>query len=355
MTTKLRWGVLGCGNIARAAIAPAIRWSNNGTLAAIGSRSRETAARLAGVLGVARAHGSYEALLADHEVDAVYIGLPNGLHTEWCLRAAEAGKHVLCEKSLALSRDDARRVTEVFRSKGLCLVEAFMYRHHPQWSVVRDALGSIGDVKYLRTSLSGMLSNARDHRWSATLGGGALFDVSCYGVNVARFVLGREPLRVSGLAELRGEVDVTTAATLEFAGGALASVCGSLGAAPEQSLVIVGTRGRIVVERPFIPEWSSTTVTVNERVVEVAGANHFLHQMEHFASYVAGGPVGPAEDGERNVAVCAAIAESIGLGRRVDLSTSFAPQSAASASTETSDAASVPASNPTHSRTSTDA
>lgn len=315
----VRWGILGCGQIARAAIAPAIAWSSNGTLAAIASRSRDVAVRLAGELGAGRAYEGYDALLADREIDAVYIGLPNGLHAEWCLRAAEAGKHVLCEKSLTLDAESARAVVAVFARKRLRLVEAFMYRHHPQWSVVRGLLSEIGDVRLLRATLSGMLENDSDHRWSPGLGGGALFDVTCYGVNVARWILG-EPTRVMGMGDMRNGVDLSSAATLEFANGALASISGSLRSAPDQTLVIVGTHGRIEVARPFIPEWQPTEVvltTSERRVITVGGANHFVHQIEHFGNLVAdpSRPLEPAEDGAANVAVCEAIAESIREGR----------------------------------------
>jgi D-xylose 1-dehydrogenase (NADP+, D-xylono-1,5-lactone-forming) len=322
---RVRWGILGCGNIARAAVAPAIKWSSNGTLAAVASRSRDLALRLAVDLGAERAHGSYDALLADSEVDAVYIGLPNGLHAEWCARAAEAGKHVLCEKSLTLDADSARGLVTLFASKKLRLVEAFMYRHHPQWRVVRAALPEIGPLRFIRASLAGMLERREDHRWSPTLGGGALFDVTCYGVNVARWMAGTEPTRVTALGDLRDGVDVTSTATLEFPNGVLASVCGSLGSAAEQSLVVVGTKGRIEVTRPFIPDWNATDVaiTVNgtRRVVDIAGANHFLHQVEHFAALVQDPtlPLDPAEDGAANVAVCAAIAQSLREARAVDV------------------------------------
>ena len=326
---KLRWGILGCGTIATTAIAPAIRWSANGELVAVASRDAATARARAEEVAAPHAHGSYEALLADDRVDAVYIGVPNGLHEEWALRAVEAGKHVLCEKSLTLSSGGARRMSGAFRARGLRLVEAFMYRHHPQWETVRRLLAerAIGDVRSIRAGLTGTVTKPGDHRLSPSLGGGALFDVTCYAVDVARFVLGAEPLRVTAQATLLapGGVDVATSALLEFPGGVLASAHGSLASAADQYVVILGTEGRIEVERPFIPEWSPTRIRLERadtsHIHAIGGANHFLHQVEHFASLVLDPrrPAFPAEDGLANVTVCEAIARSYAGGVAVDV------------------------------------
>ena len=325
----VRWGILGCGSIATHAVAPAIRWSRNGELAAVASRDARTAQEKAARVGAPRAHGSYDELLADAGVDAVYLALPNGLHETWALRVAEAGKHLLCEKSLALDAAGARRIAAAFRARGLRLVEGFMFRHHPQWTVVRELLaeGAVGEVRAVRAGLAGYLASDADHRWSPELGGGALFDVTCYAVNAARLAVGKEPLRVSGVARLHpGGADETTMAVLEFPGGVLASASGSLRAAPAQSVAIAGTRGTIALDAPFIPEWHPVRLRIvatdgAERVVDVQGANHFLHEVEHFASLVEGHTQdpAPAEDGVGNVAACAAIARSVREGRPVDL------------------------------------
>jgi predicted dehydrogenase len=316
---RVAWGILGCGNIATKAIAPAIRWSSNGRLVAIASRDPGAAKRKADELGAERAHAGYEALLADEEIDAIYIGLPNGLHEEWALRAAAANKHVLCEKSLALSFESAQRMATAFAERGLRLVEAFMYRHHPQWNVVRRLLadGTIGDVRMIRSSLSGHCP-AGDHRWSHELGGGALYDVVCYAVDVARYLLGTEPEHTHAFGGLDG-----VSAILEFPGRVLANAAGSFALEHEQHLAILGTDGRIDVEKPFIPGWTPTVLRVTrasdvERI-EVGGANHFLHQVEHFASLVQdrSRPLAPAENGVANAGVLAAIMESLrGAGDR---------------------------------------
>jgi D-xylose 1-dehydrogenase (NADP+, D-xylono-1,5-lactone-forming) len=322
---KVRWGILGCGWVARDGIAPAIHWSHNGELAAVASRDPATARAHAAAIGARRAHGSYEALLADDEIDAVYIGLPNGLHEPWALRAAEAGKDVLCEKSLTLSSASAHRLRAAFRARGLRLVEAFMYRHHPQWEIVRRLLreGAIGEVRSLRAGFTGSGLPDDNHRFSISLGGGALFDLTCYAVDATRYLLGTEPIRASAHAVpfVPGGVDVTSTAVLSFPGDVLATVHGSLRSGEDQFAVVVGTRGRIEVARPFVPEWLPAEVRIAPdgeapQTFSTAGANQYLHQIEHFASLVLDRerPAYPAEDGVANVTVCEAIGVSIARG-----------------------------------------
>ena len=329
MTPVVRWGILGCGSIATSAIAPAIRWSEDGELLAIASRDLARATAKAAELGAPRAYGSYEALLADPDVDAVYIGLPNGLHASWAILAAEAGKHVLCEKSLTLDVASARQVREAFRARDLLLVEGFMVRHHPQWSLVHSLLAkdAIGPVRHVRAWFRATLDRDDDHRWSKTLGGGALFDVTCYAVNAARFVIGKEPVRALGTARwAKSGVDESTDALLEFPGGAVASVHGSLRAPFEQGVVIVGERGRIVLDRPFVPRWEGTEVAIHVKrsgpeILLVEGANHSLHLVEHVARCIRdrSRPLLPAEDGVANVAACSAILDACHRRTEVDV------------------------------------
>jgi predicted dehydrogenase len=322
-TERVRWGIIGCGGIATTAIAPAIRWSANGTLAAVASRSPERAQKKAAELGAPRAHGDYAALLADPEVDAVYIGLPNGLHARWASAALEAGKHVLCDKSLALSAADARAVRAAAAARGLRVIEGFMVRHHPQWDLVRRLLadGTIGAVRSLRAWLGGTLEAADDHRWTRELGGGALYDVTCYPVNAARLVVGEEPRRVLATGRWRSPgVDEATHALLEFPGGAVASVDGSLRGPPQQGVAITGERGRVILDRPFLPHWNPVDVVVEvdgaRDVLPVPGANHFLHMIEHAGRLVRdpGAPAFPAEDGVANVTALEAIGRAAAGG-----------------------------------------
>jgi xylose dehydrogenase (NAD/NADP) len=320
---RIGWGIIGCGWIGTEAVAPAIRWSKNGRLVAVASRERAVAEAKAEEIGAEKAYSPYEAMLADPEVEAVYIGLPNGMHEEWALRCAEAGKHVLCEKSLTMTLASARRMAAAFASRGLRLAEAFMYRHHPQWALVRRLMdeGLIGSLRVVRASFCGRFDKPTNHRWSAAMGGGALWDLTCYGVNVTRYVTRAEPVRVAAFADARTQegVDASTQASLELEGGVLASVTGSLRAGREQSVVIVGDGGTIEIVSPFLPRWDPAQVVVrrdgrvvDERRFEVGGANQFLHQAEHFASLVLepARAAWPAEDGVCNVAACEAIEKS---------------------------------------------
>lgn len=322
MPSHVRWGILGCGSIATSAIAPAIHWAAENELLAVASRTQKRADEKAAEVGAPRAHGCYEALLADSDVDAVYLGLPNGEHARWAIAAANAGKHVLCDKSLTLDAATAREVAAAFRARERVLVEGFMVRHHPQWTLARALVtsGTIGAVRHVRAWLRATLADASDHRWSKTLGGGALFDVTCYAVNAARFFVGEEPVRVQATARWNDTgpdaVDESTDALLDFPGGAVASVHGSLRAPFEQGVVVSGEHGRIVLPRPFVPHWDPTEVVVDlasgREVHPVGGANHFLHMIEHVSRCMRDreAPLYPAENGVANVEACAAILDA---------------------------------------------
>lgn len=326
---RVRWGIIGCGSIATNAIAPAIRWSSNGRMFAVASRAGESSLLKAREVSAERAHDSYQSLLEDPEVDAVYIGLPNGLHEEWSIKSAQAGKSVLCEKSLALSGESARRMVAEFQKRTLVLMEAYMYRHHPQWEAVRRLIdsGSIGEVRLIQATLTVDLRDSHDHRWTRGLGGGALYDVTCYGVNVARFLLAREPLRATAMADTRTveRVDRASTAILEFPGGVLAQIMGSLRGFNDQVVTIIGTEGKIEVTRPFVPGWERCEIIhsagIHRDVHEVAGANHFLHQVEHFAEAVRDPDheLPPGEDGLRNTLVLEAIEQSWISGKTIEV------------------------------------
>lgn len=325
----VRWGILGCGSIAQHAICPAIRWSSLSSLRAIASRDAVDAETKAREVQAPRAYGSYQGLLDDPEIDAVYIGLPNGLHEEWTLRAAAAGKHVLCEKSLALTSAAARRMVDACKAAGVLLMEAFMYRHHPQWDQVRQVIasGRIGDIVMIRAGLLGDLADTANHRWSARIGGGALYDVTCYGINVSRLLYGREPVAVTAIADrfTREGVDRTSAVTLDFGHGKLAVATGSLVSFNHQFCDIEGTRGRLSIRHPFIPGWDRTAITVHHgmsvETLEVNGANHFLHQIEHFCLCVQDRKrsLAPAENGLANVLACEAAEQSWLSGKSVEV------------------------------------
>src|SRR6202047_2113800 len=203
MPQQLRWGIMGTANIARGVLIPAIQQSTFGSVEVIGSRDLEKARSVAQSLGIGRAVGSYGAMLDDSNIDAVYIPLPNALHAEWTIRAAEAGKAVLCDKPLATSAKDAARQIDACEKHGVSLMEGFMYRFHPQTRRVQEliASGAIGQVREVRAHLSVNIMRTLDTsniRYRDSLGGGALLDMGCYTVNIARMIFDAEPQRVIG-------------------------------------------------------------------------------------------------------------------------------------------------------------
>jgi D-xylose 1-dehydrogenase (NADP+, D-xylono-1,5-lactone-forming) len=244
---RVGWGVLGAAGIARGEVLPAIGASKNGRLVAIASRDPQRARELAATYPGAQAADSYEALLDDHRVDAVYIPLVNSLHKEWSVRALAAGKHVLCEKPLAMNAQEAEDMAVAATSAGKHLMEAFMYRFHQRMAPFVEALR---DPMYVQASFGFTLNDKNNYRLSAPLGGGALLDVGCYVVSVARWILG-EPSTVLARARTIEGVDMTTSALLQFAGGETAALWASFESPEEQELTVVTRDGVQRVERPF--------------------------------------------------------------------------------------------------------
>jgi predicted dehydrogenase len=263
---EVRWGILSTARIAREKVIPGIRKAARCRVVSIASRSGERASAVAGELEVPTAHDSYEALLADPDVDAVYIPLPNHLHAEWAIAAARAGKHVLCEKPLALTSADAERMVATADQAGVLLMEAFMYRLHPSWVAVRELVagGRIGRLMAIQSWFSYFNDDATNIRNIRAYGGGALLDIGCYSVNLSRLLFDSEPERVaaSTFRDPSTGVDVLTSGLLEFATGSSAFTC-SIRAEDDQRVHIYGTHGRISVEIPFnIPPDRPTHVFV---------------------------------------------------------------------------------------------
>ncbi|MDP9310159.1 MAG: Gfo/Idh/MocA family oxidoreductase [Chloroflexota bacterium] len=259
--TTLRWGVLGAANIARKQVIPAIQASNNGRVVGIASRDKARAEQLAQAASIGHVFDDYAALLASDEIDAVYIPLPNSEHRAWTIAAAEAGKHILCEKPLALTASEAEEMVAAAERAGVILAEAFMYRHHPVVHTVLEMLhqGVIGELRVVRSTFTFNLSNEGDIRLSAPLGGGALMDVGCYGVNLARLVTGAEPLAGCGIADYGSSgVDESFVGALRFAPDGRAAVVAevdvSVRAAGGTSYELIGTQGKIVVRQGFKPD-----------------------------------------------------------------------------------------------------
>jgi len=259
-------GILSTADIARKKVIPGMQRANRVEVVAIASRDAPRARSVADELGIPTAHASYEALLADPEVDAVYIPLPNHLHAEWSIAAARAGKHVLCEKPLAMTAADAQTMVDVFRDQGRRLMEAFMYRHHPSWKAVQEIVssGRIGRLTAVQSWFSYFNDDPINIRNIRDAGGGALFDVGCYSVNLSRMLFGAEPTRVeaSMTRDPTTGVDILTSAIMEFGDGVATFTC-STRAEDDQRVHVYGTDGRISVGIPFnIPPDRPTQVFV---------------------------------------------------------------------------------------------
>ena len=254
--TKLNWGVLGTGNIAKQ-FATGVLKSQRGALAAVGSRTAESAKAFAKQFSIAAAHATYDALLADASIDAIYNSLPNTMHYEWTLKALNAGKHVLCEKPLATSSAEGEAMFAAADKAGKTLIEAFMYRAHPQTLAVLQAIrgGAIGNVRVIRTSFCYRTKKIDGNiRFDPSLAGGALMDIGCYCLDFSRLIAGEEPTGVTAEA-VTGEngVDVLASGTLKFPGGILASfVCG-MNAQADNAAIICGDEGWIRIPVPWKP------------------------------------------------------------------------------------------------------
>ena len=254
MPDKVRWGVLGAARIATQKVIPAMQRGEWSQVAGIASRDIEKARRTGAQLQVPKAYGAYEELLADPEIEAIYIPLPNHLHVPWSIRAAEAGKHVLCEKPIGLNVAECRALIEARDRTGVQLGEAFMVRTHPQWLRAREVIrsGEIGDLRAIQVAFSYFNRDPANVRNVAAWGGGGLMDIGCYPIQISRFLFGQEPLRAVGRLEFDPDfsTDRLTSAILDFATGQCTFTC-STQLVPYQRVQIFGTRGRIEIEIPF--------------------------------------------------------------------------------------------------------
>jgi predicted dehydrogenase len=251
----IRWGVVSTANIATQKVIPGIQGSNVCEIVAIASRDADRARKAAKSLGVPRAYGSYEELLADQDVDAVYIPLPNHLHVPVSIQALEAGKHVLCEKPIGLSSAEGQQLVDVARRfPHLKVMEAFMYRHHPQWQRALHLVqsGEIGELRTIQSFFSYYNDDPQNIRNMADIGGGGLMDIGCYPISLSRFVFSAEPERVMGVVEYdpNFKTDRLASVILDFGGGTSTFTC-STQLSPYQRVNLFGTKGRVEIEIPF--------------------------------------------------------------------------------------------------------
>ncbi len=255
--TKVRWGVIGTARHAANTWIPGLKATASGTLAAIASRSLKSAQKFAADHAIPEAYGSYEAMLDAPDIDAVYIPLPNNMHKEWAIRAAQAGKHVMCEKPLGLNAAEAEEMNAAFRAAGVKLTEAFQWRHHPQGKKVRELVqsGVIGDLRLIDAGFSFPLDREGDVRWDKALGGGALYDVGCYPISFARFITGQEPVTVTAHAEWSSTgVDTMTVATMQFPNGILAHINCAFVLPLRRYYTVVGATGSLTANRTYNPQ-----------------------------------------------------------------------------------------------------
>ena len=325
---KLRWGVLGVARIATRKVIPAMQAASNGEVTAIASRDLTRAEEAAAELRIPKAYGSYEELLADPDIDAIYNPLPNHLHVPYSVKAAEAGKHVLCEKPVALNADQARELIAVRDRTGVRIVEAFMVRHHPQWLRAREIVrsGEIGRLCAVQGFFSYHNRDPKNVRNVAGWGGGGVMDIGCYPIVASRFLFGDEPRRVTALVENDPDfkVDRLASALLDFPGGQASFVCGTQ-LAYYQRMHVFGDIGRIEILIPWnAPPDAPTRIIVQtdaERVEEFPVCDQYTLQAEQFGRAVSGGEAVPfpLEDSAKNMAVIDAVLRAGETGAWVTL------------------------------------
>lgn len=325
MDKKLRWGVLSTAGIGIRKVLPAMQLGQSTTVTAIASRDLAKAKAAAATLGIPKAYGSYEELVADPDVDAIYNPLPNQMHVPWTIRAAEAGKHVLCEKPLSLSVAEAETLIEVRKRTGVKIGEAFMIRSHPQWLRMRALIdeGRIGKLRAVMGGFSYFNNDPANIRNQMECGGGALLDIGCYMIQASRYAFGQEPVRVVSSIDRDPtmHIDRLTSALLEFQGGQAIFTC-STQLVPFQRVHFFGTEGRIEIEIPFnAPKDRPTRIFIDSNgdpsgtgfaVEEFPICDQYTIQGDAFSKAVLDGtevPV-PLEEAIRNMTVIEAIFRS---------------------------------------------
>lgn len=321
-TKTLRFGSLGCARIVRRNLVAGFELARHGELTALASRNGQTAAAWAAEFGIPKSYASYEALLDDPDIDAVYLPLPNELHLPWVRAAAEAGKHVLCEKPLGLDLADAEEIVATCRESNVLLMEAFMWRHHPRVAKARQLIadGTLGELRLVKMDFSFTIDLA-DWRLDPARGGGALYDLGCYGINAARLFTGAEPIETHARSHLHSTgVDLTTAMQLVFPGDVLALLDCSFEAPVRNRLELVGTRGTLELPGGVLPApQSELLLTSSDGTERIAfdTADQYACEIDAFATGVSSGSLpGPAEDGLANMRVLDAVRLAAGIAGR---------------------------------------
>lgn len=327
---KIRWGILSTAKIGREKVIPAMQAGNLCDVVAIASRNEEQGKLVAGRLNIPVVYDSYDKLLNDPQIDAVYIPLPNHLHVEWAIKSLQAGKHVLCEKPIGLSLVEAKQLLQAAQQKPqLKIMEAFMYRFHPQWiqskKMVKD--GTIGELKTIQSFFSYYNTDSNNIRNIKEAGGGGMMDIGCYCVSLSRFIFDEEPASVSGNVEYDPvlQTDRMASGTLDFSAGTASFTC-STQLVPYQRVNILGTTGRIEIEIPFNAPtdkptriWLHTKDGADEIIFDTA--NQYTIQCDLFSKAILNNePVPtPLEDAVSNMKVIEAVFKSADEGKIIRL------------------------------------
>jgi len=292
MAEKIRWGILGAASIARRRVVPALQASRNGAVAAIASRTLDKAQAFADELHIPNAYGSYEELIADPNIDAIYNPLPNSEHAAWSIRCAEAGKPVLCEKPFAKDAAEAQTMVDAFARRNLTFAEGFMYRFHPQTVKVKEMAdsGVLGDLTAMSVTFTFRIRSEDNIRLSKSLAGGGLMDVGCYCINVMRLMTGQEPERARAIARvgIQSGVDEWLAGILAFPSGVIGHFDCGVRAQRTHTYELRGTKGRILVETGFVMEPHETPIIRwwhgdDYEAITMPAANHYTLMAEDFA------------------------------------------------------------------------
>jgi len=319
----VRWGVISTANIGVKIVSPAIQASSNGRLMAVGGRDPQRAAELYGFAPNIRIYGDYESIINDPDIDAIYIPLPNSLHAEWTIKALRAGKHVLCEKPLAATVKEAEKMVEAAHANNVLLMEAFMYRFHPQivWVLEQVKADLIGPVRLVRASFSfDIRSQPENIRVNPELAGGSLMDTGCYLVNLCHAVYEQAPQAVTARVHVpkAGGIDMATNAILDFGDGRFGLIDSSLELLRRQGAEIIGETGTITIPVPFSPGTIETVVFVMKngqmREQSFPRVDQYQIQVEHFAECIRSGkePARPLSETLENMATVEAIYQSAG-------------------------------------------
>jgi predicted dehydrogenase len=330
MPDKVRWGVLGVANIAIKKVIPGMQKGVRGEVVAIASRTLDRAQAAAQALHLPKAYGSYEELLADSEIDAIYNPLPNHLHVPWSIRAAEAGKHVLCEKPIAMSARETEDLIAARDRTGVKIGEAFMVKTHPQWLRVRELVrnGAVGALRAIVASFSYFNRDPANIRNILEFGGGGVMDIGCYPITMARFLFGSEPARVSALVDRDPEMgtDRLSSALLDFGSGHALFTC-STQLVPFQRFQVLGTKARIEIEIPFnIPPDRPSRIFIDDgsqlaglsaRLEEFPTCDQYTTQGDAFSQAIQENGEVPVslEDALGNMRVIEAVLRAGGSGR----------------------------------------